>query len=101
MTPTLLLTAALLGAGSEGAGTYFTIKVVDGQTGRGVPLIELRTVHGLRHYTDSNGIVAFHEPGLLGQDVFFHVTGHGYEFPRDGFGFRGQALRVTPGGSAR
>ena len=79
---------------------YFKITVVDGQTGRGVPLVELRTVHGLRFYTDSNGVVAFHEPGLMGQPVFFHVKSHGYEFPRDGFGFRGKALAVKEGGRA-
>src|SRR5205085_11932923 len=74
--------------------------VVDDQTGRGVPLVELRTVHEIRYYTDSNGVVAFHEPGLMGQAVFFHVRSHGYEFPKDGFGLRGKALQVTPGGSA-
>jgi hypothetical protein len=37
----------------------------------------------------------------MGQDVFFHVSSHGYEFPKDGFGYRGKALRVTPGGRAR
>jgi hypothetical protein len=82
------------------AGKYFKITVVDDETGRGVPLVELRTVNQLRYYTDSNGIVAFHEPGLMGQPVFFHVRSHGYEFPKDGFGFRGKALDVTEGGSA-
>jgi hypothetical protein len=96
----LLLQAACLGVGPGDTGKYFTIRVVDAATGRGVPLVELRTVHDVRSYTDSNGIVAFHEPGLMGRDVFFHVASHGYEFPRDGFGFRGKALRVTPGGSA-
>lgn len=78
----------------------FTIKVVDEQTGRGVPLVELRTVHDVRYWTDSGGVVAFDEPGLLGERVFFHVSSHGYEFPRDGFGYRGQALDTVPGGSA-
>src|SRR5262245_49958 len=82
-------------------GKYFNITVVDEQTGRGVPLVELRTVNNIRSYTDSNGIVAFHEPGLMKQTVFFHVRSHGYEFARDGFGFRGKALEVTEGGSAR
>ncbi len=82
------------------ADAVFKIKVEDGQTGRGVPLIELRTVNGIRYYTDSNGIAAFNEPGLMGLDVFFHVTGPGYEYPLDGFGFRGKALRATPGGAA-
>jgi hypothetical protein len=83
------------------AGRPFAIEVVDARTGRGVPLIELRTVNNIRLVTDSNGIAAFDEPGLMDQTVFFNVTGHGYEFPKDGFGFRGQALAVRPGGAAR
>lgn len=79
---------------------YFRINVVDEQTSRGVPLVELRTVNGISHFTDSNGIAAFHEPGLMDKDVYFYVSSHGYEFAKDGFGFRGKALRVTPGGSA-
>jgi hypothetical protein len=78
----------------------FGISVVDEQTGRGVPLIELRTVNGLRFITDNNGCVAFDERGLMDTDVFFFVSGHGYEFPQDGFGFRGKALHVAPGGSS-
>src|SRR5262249_34812360 len=61
---------------------------------------ELRTTNNLRYVTDSNGIVAFHEPGLIDQTVFFHVQSHGYEYPKDGFGFRGKSLKVTEGGSA-
>jgi len=49
--------------------------------------------------TDSNGVVAFREPGLMDQTVFFHVAGHGYEFPKDGFGIRGKQVKVAPGGS--
>ncbi len=82
------------------SGKYFRITVVDQQTGRGVPLVELRTVNNIRYYTDSNGIAAFHEPGLMSHRVFFHVKSHGYEFPKDGFGYRGTALDVTAGGSA-
>jgi hypothetical protein len=95
-----LLASAVLAAGPA-LKEHFTITVVDEQTGRGVPLVELRTVHGVRLVTDSAGVAVFREPGLLGRTVFFHVRGHGYEFARDGFGFRGKALRVTPGGSAR
>ncbi len=98
--------AALAAAGPARAATaphrphYFTIRVVDAQTGRGVPLVELRTVHNIRYHTDSNGIAAFHEPGLMGRSVFFHVRSHGYEFPKDGFGNRGKALKVVAGASA-
>jgi hypothetical protein len=79
---------------------YFAIKVVDDETGRGVPLVELRTVNDLRYFTDSNGLVAFGEPGLVDKDVFFYVASHGYEYPKDGFGIRGAALHVTAGGAA-
>jgi hypothetical protein len=91
-----LLLAALLAAEPE---KPFAIQVVDAATGRGVPLIELKTVHGVRLVTDSNGIAAFREPGLMNESVFFYVSGHGYEFPKDGFGFRGKQVKVTPGGS--
>ena len=79
----------------------FAIEVVDRQTGRGVPLVELTTVNHLRYLTDSNGIVAFAEPGLMHTKVFFYVQSHGYEFPKDGLGFRGKALEIVPGGTAR
>jgi len=79
---------------------YFTIRFVDDQTGRGVPLVELTTTNDIRYYTDSNGIVAFYEPGLMDQAVYFHIKSDGYEFPEDFLGSRGVALKVTGGGSA-
>jgi hypothetical protein len=66
-----------------------------------VPLVELRTVSQIRYFSDSNGVVAFDEPGALGQKVFFHVKSHGYEYTKDGFGYRGVALETKPGGSVR
>jgi hypothetical protein len=74
---------------------------VDEATDRGVPLVELETVNHVRYVTDSNGVVAFDEPGLFGGKVFFIVSSHGYEVAKDGFGYGGQALQVTEGGSAR
>ena len=56
---------------SQPADRVFTITVVDEQSGRGVPLVELRTDNEIKYYTDSNGVVAFREPGLMDQDVFF------------------------------
>jgi len=82
------------------SSSYFKIQVVDRQTGRGVPLVELRTTNNIRYFTDSNGIVAFYEPGLMDREVFFFVESHGYEFPKDGFGFRGTRLKTSAGGSA-
>ena len=93
----VFLHGALLAAEAPDA---FQIAVVDAETGRGVPLVELRTVTNQRCVTDSAGLVAVRQPELLGQNVYFHVRSHGYEFPADGFGYRGKALQATPGGSA-
>ena len=94
--------SAEVGASEPGAGRghWFGIQVVDERTGRGVPLVELEMVHHLRFVTDNAGRVAFAEPGLMDQPVFFHVRSHGYEFPRDGFGFAGTKLTTTRGGGA-
>ncbi|WP_242698511.1 FIMAH domain-containing protein [Bacillus sp. SD088] len=77
----------------------FKIQVIDAETGRGIPAVELRTTNNILYYTDSAGYVAFNEPGLMDQEVFFHLSSHGYEFPEDGFGNRGQAVDTKPGGS--
>lgn len=79
---------------------YFVIQVVDESTGRGVPLVELKTVNHLTYYTDNNGVVAFYEPGLMERDVFFFVNSHGYEFPKDGFGYAGKTLFTRSGTKA-
>src|SRR6476620_11053615 len=73
-------------ASAANPAAYFTIEVVDEQTGRGVPRAELETCYHVRFYTDSAGLVAFNEPGLMNCKVFFTVTSHGYEFPKDMFG---------------
>ncbi|MFD0716314.1 hypothetical protein [Paenibacillus sp. GCM10027626] len=77
----------------------FAIKVVDAETGRGIPNVELMTTNKITFYTDSAGYVAFDEPGLMNQKVFFHMSSHGYDIPADFFGNRGQAVDVKPGGS--
>ncbi len=97
--PTLILLLFL--ASQALAGEPFAIEVVDSRTGRGVPLVELRTVNEIKLVTDSRGIAAFDEPGLMGRKVFFHVSSHGYDVPKDGFGYRGKALDVVAGGRGR
>jgi hypothetical protein len=79
---------------------FFRIHVVDRRTARGVPLVELKTTNNIRCYTDSSGICAFYEPGLMNTDVFFFIESHGYQHPADGFGMRGVRLRTTPGATA-
>lgn len=110
MMPAIALLPMLLGPLASGPGEPpsagavvepFAVEVVDAETGRGVPLVELRTVHNLRFYTDSAGLSAIDAPELMGQEVYFHVSSHGYEYPADGFGYRGKRLEVEPGGSTR
>ncbi len=108
LSPGVTLALALVGvSASRGAspapeaGSFFAIEVVDERTGRGVPMVELQTTSGVRYYTDSAGVVAFDEPGLMGKRVFFGVSAHGYEFAKDGFGIRGVVLEARPGGIAR
>jgi hypothetical protein len=94
-----LLTLLVPASDAQRTTDYFKIAVVDQDTGRGVPLVELRTTNEISYYTDSNGIVAFYEPGLMNQAVWFSVRSHGYEYPQDWLGGRGTSLQVTPGGS--
>ncbi len=79
----------------------FVIEVVDRETKRGVPLVELRTVNEIRYFTDSNGLAAIDEPGLWGRKVYFNIKSHGYQFQADGFGYRGAVFELKPGGRER
>ena len=78
---------------------YFAVKIIDDVTERGVPLVELKLTNALRYYSDSNGIVAFFEPGLMEQAIWFYIQSAGYEFPEKPFGERGKVLKATRGGS--
>src|SRR5436853_671207 len=83
------------------SNSYFAIEVIDQETGRGVPLVELKTVNNISHWTDSAGLIAFNEPGLMDAEVYFHVQSPGYEYPKDFFDNRGVKLRCKPGGHAQ
>lgn len=75
------------------AGDDFQIRIVDAQTGRGVPLVELRTTNNISCWTDSNGIVAWNEPGLMDRGVYFSIQSPGYAFLGGG-----TTLKVARGG---
>ena len=79
------------------ASPPFGIQVLDEMTGRAVPMVTLETVNGLRFVSDSSGLIAFDEPGLMKRRVFFEITSPGYTFPRDNFGFAGLAMDTIPG----
>jgi hypothetical protein len=93
----ILFTASL--GGVNGADQYMTIRVIDAQTDRGIPLVRLTTVNHRSFITDSQGVIAFTEPGLINRRVFFHIFSHGYEYPQDGFGYRGRAIYIEAGGT--
>lgn len=100
MLITLLATGLLLGRACAVCAktiAYFGIQVVDEATGRGVPMVELQTTSSIRYVTDSNGLIAFSEPGLMNKKVWFGVSSHGYEFGPDAFGIRGKTLETRPG----
>ena len=96
----LIIPIWVVGLLPDDAADYFQVRVVDQETGRGVPLVELRTVNNVRYFTDSAGYIAINSPELLNREIYFHVASHGYEFPADKFGYRGRKLKVVPGGSA-
>jgi hypothetical protein len=80
----------------------FVVQVVDEATGRGVPLVQFRTLHEQAWHTDSNGIIAIVDPWLLGHDVFFRIRSHGYLLVADDqvWDEPGKVLAVRPGARA-
>ena len=77
------------------------IEVVEKGTGWPVPLVELRTTHQLSFISDNAGLIAMDAPELMGRATWFSVIGHGYEAPKDGFGYRGFRLTPEPGRTLR
>jgi len=84
-------------ASFAGAAEPCRIEVVEKGSGWPVPLVELRTTHQVRFVTDNAGVIAFDLPELMGRETWFDVLGHGYEAPKDGFGYRGVRLTPQPG----
>jgi len=99
---TLLFTLSILTPATfaQNSNEYFTFRIIDLETGRGVPLVELKTNNKITYYTDNNGIIAFYEPDLMNQEVYFHIKSHGYEYKADFLGYRGLAVKTIPGDSA-
>jgi hypothetical protein len=82
------------------AAVYFAIHVTDADTGRGVPLVALTTTGKIVSYTDSNGYIAFNEPGLMDRDIWFDIASWGYAADPGTLGFHGVTLHPTAGGKA-
>ena len=93
----VLVLAWLVSTSTAGAVEPCRIEVIEKTTGWPVPLVELRTTHNVRLVTDNAGVIAFDLPELMGRETWFDVIGHGYERPKDGFGYRGVRLTPKPG----
>jgi len=94
----ILIFAAISSSfGADRNPAAFVLKFIDEETGQPVPLVEARTVHGMVHVSDNDGVTAWTEPDLTGQEVHLLVKSHGYEMKADGFGYRGGRVRVNPG----
>lgn len=77
---------------------YYAIAVVDGSHAP-VAGATLTTTNQIVYTADSNGKVAFYEPGLMDTGVWFTPSCAGYTVPADGFGNAGVALHPTEGGA--
>lgn len=79
---------------------YYSIRFVDADSGRGIPLVYLRSEYKFIYVTDSAGYVAFNEPELMtGQGLWLNVASYGYETPKGGFDTEGLQVFPSPGGS--
>jgi hypothetical protein len=90
------LALLLIAAPCWGATPYW-VRVVDAETGCGVPLVELRTFNAVQFWTDSNGVAVIDDPALVGHDVAFIIHSDGYEFPEKVMDDPGKILDVQPG----
>ncbi|MCA8921817.1 MAG: hypothetical protein KDD82_08405 [Planctomycetes bacterium] len=95
------LTLGCVLAGVALADAPFRITAVDGASGRGVPLVELRTTDNVSYWTDSAGVIALDAPELMGRETWFEIHAHGYRYPADGLGLVGVRLTPRPGEAAR
>ncbi|MBK8501377.1 MAG: hypothetical protein IPL46_03755 [Saprospiraceae bacterium] len=71
--------------------------IIDAETKRGVPMVELKTLNGLVNHTDNGGYIAFHEPELMNQALYFEVKSPGYHFPLNEEGQPGISIMVIAG----
>lgn len=76
---------------------YFVVHVIDDQTGRGVPLVELKLPNEVKYWTDSAGVAALDEPSLGEGEVFLRIRSDGYEFEHETPFGRGVNVRIEPG----
>ena len=58
----IIVTVLIWSCAGGQTSRYFVVRVVDEQTGRGVPLVELKLPNEVKYWTDSAGVAALDEP---------------------------------------
>jgi hypothetical protein len=69
----------MLFTGPPASTDFFQFHLIDRETGKGVPLIEVRT-STKTFLSDNQGIVAYYELDGMDQNVQFEIKGHGYTY---------------------
>ena len=80
-----------------GAETPYWVRIADGDTNRGVPLVQLVTPDSKYHWTDSNGVEVIEDRALQGKDVPIRISSDGYLFAQKVQGEPGATLHVQAG----
>ncbi|MCA9774497.1 MAG: hypothetical protein KC466_18910, partial [Myxococcales bacterium] len=101
---TALATAWSAGIARAQTHDFFELTVRDAATQAPLACVDLRTTSQQHFTSDNNGKIAFYEPGLMGESVWFDPEPYpGYCFPRIeylGLCSEGKAFTATEGGSA-
>jgi len=95
MTVTILVLMICCCNGSQVSG-YFIIRVFDEDTGRGVPMVELKFPNDVKYWTDSAGIAVINEPSFIDREVFITVRSDGYEYLEETPFGNGALVRIEP-----
>lgn len=61
-TAAMVMAAMIWSCAGEGNSDYFVVRVIDDQTGLGVPMVSLRLPNEVEYWTDSAGVSALSEP---------------------------------------
>jgi hypothetical protein len=80
---------------------FFKIEVLDSATLAPVTGATLTLRNGVSYLSDTNGLVAFYEPGLMSTMVFFAPSHPAYVVASDPLGTGGQAFLTKEGGSGQ
>ena len=76
---------------------YFGITIVDEATGKGIPMVELKMTNALTFHSDNLGNIAFYEPELMGQELYFLISSPGYDYRKDVTGRQSVTLNAISG----